>query len=323
MRRLLIVVLLLMPASLMAAMAAPAADFSWLSLGVAPFEAKAPPGARVPDVATLLADRLGTLGLANVVGPQALNASNEADVSAELVRSWAAKAKLDAIVVGRTTRIGGQLSVDVRIRSGKTGDTIKTLVRRVTHPADLEASVGALANDVLAAASRLAEPGPLPAAPAKRSSSRGKTPFGFKDWDSDRPMSIESESLDAIRESGKRRMIFTGNVKVVQGNLTIRCDRLDAFYPADANQPDRLSCRGNVRLRQGDQRARCDEAVYDRAADRLTCKGNAVFEEDGNELRGAVIEIDLAAETMHVMGGARVLIRPREKSRKPGQGGDR
>ncbi|MCH7708299.1 MAG: hypothetical protein IH884_07400 [Myxococcales bacterium] len=64
MRRLLIVVLLLMPASLMAA---PAADFSWLSLGVAPFEAKAPPGARVPDVATLLADRLGTLGLENVV----------------------------------------------------------------------------------------------------------------------------------------------------------------------------------------------------------------------------------------------------------------
>ena len=317
MRRLLLVVLLLMPASLMAA---PAADFSSLSLGVAPFEAKAPPGAGVPDVATLLADRLGTLGLENVVGPQALNASTQPDVSAELVRSWAAKAKLDAIVVGRTTRIGGQLSVDVRVRSGKTGDTIKTLVRRVTHPDDLEASVGALANDVLAAASRLAEP--LPVAPAKRSSSKGKTPFGFKDWDSDRPMSIESESLDAIRESGKRRMIFTGNVNVVQGNLTIRCDRLDAFYPADTNQPDRLRCRGNVRLRQGDQRARCDEAVYDRVADRLTCKGNAVFEEDGNELHGAEIEIDLAAETMHVTGGARVLIRPGEKSRKPGQGGD-
>ncbi len=318
MRGLLLVVLLLMPASLMAA---PAADFSSLSLGVAPFEAKAPPGARVPDVATLLAERLGTLGLENVVGPQALNASTQPDVSAELVRSWAAKDKLDAIVVGRTTRIGGQLSVDVRVRSGKTGDTIKTLVRRVTHPADLEASVGALANDVLAAASRLAEP--LPVAPAKRSSNKGKTPFGFKDWDSDRPMSIESDSLDAIRESGKRRMIFTGNVNVVQGNLTIRCDRLDAFYPADTNQPDRLSCRGNVRLRQGDQRARCDEAIYDRAADRLTCKGNAVFEEDGNELHGAVIDIDLAAETMHVTGGARVLIRPGEKSRKPGQGGDR
>ncbi len=317
MRGLLLVVLLLMPASLMAA---PAADFSSLSLGVAPFEANAPPGDRVPDVATLLAERLGTLGLENVVGPQALNASTQPDVSAELVRSWAAKDKLDAIVVGRTTRIGGQLSVDVRVRSGKTGDTIKTLVRRVTHPADLEASVGALANDVLAAASRLAEP--LPVAPAKRSSSKGRTPFGFKDWDSDRPMSIESESLDAIRESGKRRMIFTGNVNVVQGNLTIRCDRLDAFYPADTNQPDRLRCRGNVRLRQGDQRARCDEAVYDRVADRLTCKGNAVFEEDGNELHGAMIDIDLAAETMHVTGGARVLIRPGEKSRKPGQGGD-
>lgn len=318
MRRLLLVVLLLMPASLMAA---PAADFSSLSLGVAPFEATAPPGARVPDVATLLADRLGTLGLENVVGPQALSASTQADVSAEWVRSWAAKANLDAIIVGRTTRIGSQLSVDVRVRSGKTGDTIKTLVRRVPHPSDLEASVGALANDVLAAASRLAEP--LPVAPAKRSSKKGKTAFGFKDWDSDRPMSIESESLDAIRESGKRRMIFTGNVNVVQGNLTIRCDRLDAFYPADANQPDRLRCRGNVRLRQGDQRARCDEAIYDRAADRLTCKGNAVFEEDGNELHGAVIDIDLAAETMHVTGGARVLIRPGEKSRKPGQGGDR
>lgn len=320
MRRLLLVVpLLLIPVS---AISAPAADLSSLSLGVAPFEANAQPGARVPDVATLLADRLGTLGLENVVGPRALNASSQVDVSAESVRSLAAKAKVDAIVVGRTTRIGDQLSVDVRVRSGKTGETIKTLVRRVTNPADLEASVDALANDVLAAARPLVEPRQLPAAPAKRSSSKGKTPFGFKDWDSDRPMSIESESLDAIREGGKRRMIFTGKVNVVQGNLTIRCDRLVAYYPADTNQPDRLTCRGNVRLQQGDQKARCEEATYDRSADRLTCRGNAVFEEGGNELHGALIEIDLAAETMHVTGGARVLIRSDGKKRKPRQGGD-
>ena len=321
MRRLLLVVLaLLIP---MSAISAPAADLSSLSLGVAPFEANAPPGARVPDVATLLADRLGTLGLENVVGPQALNASSQPDVSAELVRGWAAKAKVDAIVVGRTTRIGDQLSVDVRVRSGATGDTVKTLVRRVTNPADLAASVDALANDVLAAARPLAEPPQLPAAAAKRSSNKRKTPFGFKGWDSDRPMSIQSESLDALREGGKRRMIFTGKVKVIQGNLTIRCDRLVAFYPADTNQPDRLTCSGNVRLQQGDQKARCEELVYDRAADLLTCQGNAVFEEDGNELHGALIEIDLAAETMRVTGGARVLIRSGEKKRKLQQGGDR
>jgi lipopolysaccharide transport protein LptA len=111
-------------------------------------------------------------------------------------------------------------------------------------------------------------------------------------------------------------------VSVVQGNLTIRCDRLVAFYPADTNQPDRLTCHGNVRLQQGDQKARCEEAVYDRSGDRLTCQGNAVFEEGGNELHGALIEIDLAAETMHVTGGARVLIRSNEKRRKPRQEGE-
>jgi lipopolysaccharide transport protein LptA len=237
------------------------------------------------------------------------------------VKGWASAAKVDGIVVGRTTRIGDQLSIDVRLRSGTTGALVKTLVQRITDPSSLDTGVDTLAENVLAAADGLTDPPgtPAKAGAAARTSPTGKrkSPFGFNGWDSDRPMSIESQSLDAVRDGGKRRMVFQGNVNVVQGNLSIKCDRLDAFYPAEANQPDRLTCTGNVRLKQGDQRARCNEAHYDRANNRLTCKGDAVLIDGDNELHGSYIDIDLTTETMHVKGGARVIIQSEELRRNP------
>ena len=81
-----------------------------------------------------------------------------------------------------------------------------------------------------------------------------------------------------------RTLVFKKNVHVQQGDLSIRCDLLEAFYPKDGNQPDRLVARGKVRMAQAsaDQAASCDLAIYDRVRDRFTCKGNASFR-DGEQ----------------------------------------
>lgn len=321
-----------------------------LALGVAPFETHAPPGAPVPDVASLLAARLAASGASRVVGPAQLGAAAQAETAPRSVQQWAAKAEVDAVVLGRTTRVGEALSLDVRLRRGDTGEVARTFVQRVSRPEDLDGAVAALADEVGAGALALgprdpaaaaapvepaanpapqaANPAPQPAAespaagdPPAAVSARGDTPFGFRVWDSKAPLSILSDELDARQTEGRRTLVFQRGVRVTQGDLTLSCDRLEAFYPAEGNQPDRLTAVGAVHVVQGRQQAWCDQAVYDRAKQRLTCEGNARFRDGDDQLSGRRIDIDLAKETINVTGGAEIVIQPEtvEKGRPGSQ----
>ncbi|MEE2677896.1 MAG: LptA/OstA family protein [Myxococcota bacterium] len=135
-------------------------------------------------------------------------------------------------------------------------------------------------------------------------------PFGFASWQSDAPLSIHSEELEALQRAGTRTLVFRKNVRVVQGDLSMECARLEAYYPSKSNQPDRLVASGSVHLAQGGQEAWCDETVYDRRSELLVCRGHARFRDGDNTLRGEVIHIDLEKETVQVKGGAEVVIEP-------------
>jgi len=284
-----------------------------LSLGVAPFESQAAPGAAVPDVATLLADRLGTRGVAKVVGPTLLGAPPDIDPGADRVQQWAQEAAVDAVVLGRSTRVGDALSVEVRLLSGASGEPIGSYTQEIPSPAELEPSLDELASRIVADAQD------VPTAKASSSSGstgfglgEGDSPFGFQKWNSEDPLKINSDQLEAVQKDGVRTLVFKQNVHVQQGDLSIRCNLLEAFYPKDGNQPDRLVARGSVRMAQtsADQAASCDLAIYDRVRDRFTCKGNASFRDGGNTLRGSEIDVDLKRETVEVKGGAELLIHP-------------
>ena len=151
---------------------------------------------------------------------------------------------------------------------------------------------------------------PAPDAPPE------KAAFGFSG--SSAPLSIESEELEAYQKQGARRLLFRKNVRVKQGDLRITSASLEAIYPADSSQPDRLTASGNVVLVQGTRTARCDTAIYDRARAQLICQGNAVYREGDNRLSGDVIEIDLTTERVRVKGGASVLIEPEDSGERAG-----
>lgn len=152
-----------------------------------------------------------------------------------------------------------------------------------------------------------AEPPPVSSGPP---SSRGAAPFGFQEWNNDAPLSINAEEMEAVQRSGARTLVFRKQVQVHQGDLSVRCRELEAIYPPDANQPDRLVARGAVQVAQGRQTASCDQMTYDRAGDRLSCRGNARFRDGDNEVAGDLIEIDLARESVRVTGGASLVIQP-------------
>lgn len=303
------------------------------AVGVAPFERVAPEGRAVPHLAERLAARLGTSGLARGVGPSGLEAEASANPAPESVRRWAERGGLDALVVGRTTRIGDALSVDARLLSGVSGEALGTpFLEEVSGPDDLGRAVDALAEEVVArlesagaalppvAAQREAEAREGAAGPEAGGSSPGsdgEVALGSALSDEDAPISIQSDELEAFEGSEQRRFVFTGNVRAEQGKLTLRSERLEAFYPDGASRPERIVARGRVVMEESGRRATCDQAVFHRGEERVICTGDAQLEQGCDRVRGEEIVFHLDTEVMQVKGSADVRIHPEESECDP------
>jgi lipopolysaccharide export system protein LptA len=210
------------------------------------------------------------------------------------------------LVVGRITKIGVPISVEVRLRSASNGETLGTYVVEVLRPDQLESAVDDLARQVFDGAGGSA-PDSAPAVSSAAPSKGSDAAFGIS-FDSGRPISIRSDQLESVRSSGARTLLFTENVVVSQDDVTIKSNRLEAFYPPDSSQPERLVATGRVSMSNGKNEARCDRATYERSKEMLVCRGNAELREGGDCVVGEWIEFDLESETVKVGGGARVVI---------------
>lgn len=278
-------------------------------VGVAPFENGSPAATAVPDVAALLADRLAALGVASVVGPSALGAPASLDATPNDVQAWAASAGVEAIALGRATRNGAVLSIDVQLRDAAKGEPAGEWSTNVPSPDDLPGAVDGLARFVLDGVAGLRS------GAAKGAGSRA--PEGF---DSKAPIAIHSSELEAFEApggQGARRFVFTGNVKVTQDNVRLESDRLEAFYPPNASQPEKLVATGHVVVSQGERRALCREATYLNGSQRVFCRGDAELRQADDRALGKEIELQLDTQRMFIRGGAQVRITPKPDAASP------
>lgn len=287
-----------------------------VSLLVAPFEALGPPGSDMPDAARLLADRLGTRGLGRVVGPSELGIQAIADPSEEQLRAWGEAAKVPLVVVGRSTRIGQRVSLDVRLRSAD-GATVATYVAEAPRPEALEGAIDRLAGEIVEGA--LGAPPPVSARASARkdegdAEGDGGEGGGFLDLGgggarSGQPISIQSDELEAIQDGASRRFVFKRNVRLKQGAMVLTARQMEAFYPPGASQPERMVAQGKVVLVQQGKEARCDEATFWRKDQRVVCVGDqAQLLQSGDRVTGKEIEFFLDTEKLVVRGGADVFL---------------
>jgi lipopolysaccharide export system protein LptA len=150
--------------------------------------------------------------------------------------------------------------------------------------------------------------------------------------DKDQPVQIEAASLE-VRDKSKMAT-FSGDVQVVQGDTTMKCQKLVVFYgqevgiaqagaqppdakPPDAKPPDakpaptpagpkgaqnirRIEARGGVTVITKDQNASGDLGVYDLIAKTITLTGNVVVSQGQNVIHGERVIVDT------VTGNARV-----------------
>lgn len=104
------------------------------------------------------------------------------------------------------------------------------------------------------------------------------------------PVAIESDELK-VRQK-QRSAVFSGHVRAVQGDLTIRCRTLTVRYAArergadDSGDVRSMVFSGDVRIVRGERRGHCERAEYDRPAGRIVCTGDPWVVEGDNRIRG-------------------------------------
>ena len=157
------------------------------------------------------------------------------------------------------------------------------------------------------------------------------------------PVQIEASSLE-VRDKDKKA-VFTGNVKVVQGDTTMRCKSMVVFYdqqggpdarvstktakggatgPAGSSQISKMEAQGGVIVTQKDQTATGDTGYFDMKANTVMLVGNVIISQGQNVVRGERLTVDLTSGTSRVEAGkgpVRMLIHQQPKSDAPGAAG--
>lgn len=132
----------------------------------------------------------------------------------------------------------------------------------------------------------------------------------------DKPVQIEAAALE-VRDKDKRA-VFSGDVKVTQGDTTMRCKELVVFYDTE-NKPGamktaqpgpggqqairRLEARGGVTVTQKEQTATGQTGIFDMKSNTITLEGGVTIAQGQNILRGAKLVVDVATGAARVESG--------------------
>ena len=132
----------------------------------------------------------------------------------------------------------------------------------------------------------------------------------------DKPIQIDAASLE-MRDKDKAAT-FSGNVKVVQGDTTMRCKTLVVFYdnndaagakpaiksatpgPGGSSSIRRLEAKGGVIVTQKEQTVTGDRGIFDMRANTVTMEGNVLLTKDKNVLRGDRLIVDMTTGVSRV-----------------------
>jgi lipopolysaccharide export system protein LptA len=169
--------------------------------------------------------------------------------------------------------------------------------------------------------------GPFAAAVA----AQGALP-GLRRSNKELPVVIDAKTLEVHDRS--KTATFSGDVRVVQGDTTMRCKTLVVFYGRqiglgdakpvvvagngdasgnaagngfggvpDAQNIRRIEARGGVTVVTRDQEARGDLGVYDLQSKTITLSGNVVIRQGKNVIHGERVVVNTVTGVAHVESG--------------------
>jgi len=130
--------------------------------------------------------------------------------------------------------------------------------------------------------------------------------------DNQQPIRITSNRLEA--DDAALTVTFIGQVKAVQGETTLYCDRMVVHYlksdaPAGAEETEatreisQINAYGHVRLIRGDQKAYGREGVYEVVGSRVILTGSPKLTQGDNVITGDKVIVYLDEDRAEVEGG--------------------
>lgn len=168
--------------------------------------------------------------------------------------------------------------------------------------------------------------------PAAAQPTANATPGPFQgmmnDQKKDQPVQIEAATLE-VRDKDKKAT-FSGNVSVVQGDTTMKCQRLVVLYgqevgigsdkqasaapvttskstpgmPQGAQNIRRIEAQGGVTVITKDQNARGDLGIYDLQSKTITLSGHVTVSQGQNVISGERVVVDTATGNARVESGS-------------------
>lgn len=139
--------------------------------------------------------------------------------------------------------------------------------------------------------------------------------------DRDQPIEVEADSLE-IRDT-ENISIYSGNVRLDQGSLSLRSDRL-VIYFNDQNELTLMELSGSpatfrqLNDEQQEMIGQADQLEYREAESSLILLGNAKFNHNGDTIESNMIRINTENENIQAGGldsndRVKMLIQPRQQ----------
>ncbi|MEP2828826.1 lipopolysaccharide transport periplasmic protein LptA [Parvibaculum sp.] len=131
---------------------------------------------------------------------------------------------------------------------------------------------------------------------------------GFR-TDPSQPIEVEADALEV--QNDRKSATFSGNVRVVQGDIRLKSDRLTVFYSngqsagqAGGSRISKIAASGNVLVSAPDnQTASGDWANYLVGTRQLEMGDSVTLRQGENIIRGSRLTVDLAGGRARVTGG--------------------
>ncbi len=140
---------------------------------------------------------------------------------------------------------------------------------------------------------------------------------------SDKPIQIEADRLEV--HDPEKLAIYSGHVRVLQGETLLQTPVLRVFYKSEAttdkgaatsnavagSKVSRIEAGPGVTVRSGDQVASADRAVFNMAQDLVTMTGNVLLTQGNDVVRGERLIVNLTTKEGRIEGGrVQTLITP-------------
>lgn len=118
-----------------------------------------------------------------------------------------------------------------------------------------------------------------------------KIAFGDLEQDTTQPVQVGADQLAVNNADGSA--VFSGNVEVTQGEMTLKAGEVRVKYGADQSEIEQLIASGGVTISNLADTASSSEAVYTIASGVIVLTGNVQLAQGPSTMQGQKLTINL------------------------------